>query len=321
MRKLIIAWALMLAGILCFAHPARAQLSMTGAGCASARCGGGGGSYSGPGDVISGASGFFSCSRVYNLASATTSTSMCDLVAVTGGAAVCTLRGSSSGLVDLTAYCPGTTTPPAACAAASGGSCKVTKMYDQTGSGNPITNATLATMPTITFAAQNGLPSVNFLNANSTVLATASQIPGLTQPFTVSWVGKKTATTGFEGMFGFGVSEYFNTANTTYLFDGTSSATVSITEGSNVTVMDLFNSPASAATSAIYVNGTALSTTLAILGASDSTGNPWPVGCGNGCSDFVSANVYEIMIWTGNQSANASALSTEQRNATYGYNF
>lgn len=104
--------------------------------------------YQGPGDVVSGATAWGSCARVYNASLASTSTSLCDLVASTGGAAVCTLRGSSSGKVDLAAsYCAGTT-PSAACAAASGGSCKVSKVYDQIGATGGFVQATLANMPT-----------------------------------------------------------------------------------------------------------------------------------------------------------------------------
>ena len=61
--------------------------------------------YQGPGDVVSGATAWGSCARVYNASKASTSTSLCDLVAVTGGAVVCTLRGTASGFVDLAVFC------------------------------------------------------------------------------------------------------------------------------------------------------------------------------------------------------------------------
>src|SRR5690348_15562028 len=101
-------------------------------------------SYQGPGDVVSGWLAWGSCARVFTTAQASTSTNMCDLVATTGGAAVCTLRGSSTGFVDLAAsYCAGTT-PAAACAAASGGACRVSKVYNQV-TGNATGDWTQAT--------------------------------------------------------------------------------------------------------------------------------------------------------------------------------
>lgn len=126
-----------------------------------------GASYQGPGDsAVYGTTSvqfWGSCARVFTAAQATTSTSLCDIVAVTGGAAVCTLRASSTGFVDQSAYCPGSLTPSAACAAASGGSCKVTKVYDQSGAGNHVVQATLSSMPALVFSSPNSgsLPSLN----------------------------------------------------------------------------------------------------------------------------------------------------------------
>lgn len=309
MNKLLTTFVLLLyTGLYCLA-----QVPMTGAGKGAP---GGSVTYSGPGDVISGATMFWSCSRVYNLAAASTSTNLCDLVAVTGGAAVCTLRGSSAGTVDLSAYCSGST-PSAACAAASGGSCKVTKFYDQTGNGHVCTQATLANMPAIVFSSQNGLPGVTFTRSSSQDCQAAAI--SLTAPYTVSWVGQRSSATdgSFTGMFGWNASQYFQTANTSYLFNGSSSTTVSFTDNTNFAVMDLFNG----ATSAMYTNGSVLSSSLVIGTTVETNGNPFALGCGNGCSDFLGGTVYEFMVWNSNQTASASSLSTEQRNASYGYNF
>jgi hypothetical protein len=104
-------------------------------------------SYTGPGDITNTYLAWGSCAFVYKALLANMSTNMCDLVASTGGAAVCTLRGSASGAVDQSGYCPGGLTPSAACAAASGGSCLVTKVYDQTGHSVDLLQATLSAMP------------------------------------------------------------------------------------------------------------------------------------------------------------------------------
>jgi hypothetical protein len=160
--------------------------------------------YTGPGDLAlsaGNATTWGSCARVYKVALAVTSTSLCDLVAVTGGAAVGTLRASATGFVDLSAYFAGSLTPAAACAAASGGACKVTKIYNQITPGTlDFTQATLSNMPTLTFSAINGLPGMAFTNAASSVIqtATTTQAP----PYSVSAVWKRTTAGNLVGACG-----------------------------------------------------------------------------------------------------------------------
>jgi hypothetical protein len=154
-----------------------------------------GGSYTGPGDVsVNGSTNnwyaWYSCARVYKASLASTSTSLCDLV---DGAAptvvICTLRGTPSGLVDLTAYCPGGVTPAAKCAATTGppaGSCNISQAYDQSGNSRPVVQATAASQPFLTFSALNGLPSIQ-CTAATCVLATAGTYT-IAQPITESGV-------------------------------------------------------------------------------------------------------------------------------------
>src|SRR3981081_854042 len=89
-------------------------------------CGGAAPSYQGPGDVVSGALIWGSCARAYSSAQASTAISFCDLVA-SGFPTVTlfTLRGSSAGIVDLSAYFPGSVTPAAKCATATGAVCNI----------------------------------------------------------------------------------------------------------------------------------------------------------------------------------------------------
>ena len=134
-----------------------------------------------------------SCARVYKASQANTSTSLCDLVAVTGGAAVCTLRASSTGYVDLSAYCPGSLTPAAACAAASGGSCKVTKVYDLVAGTNPLIQATLGNMPILVFSTLNSLPALFCASATASSLTTASTFT-ISAPFSLAVVYERTAS-------------------------------------------------------------------------------------------------------------------------------
>jgi hypothetical protein len=153
---------------------------------------GGSGSYTGPGDIQA-YKMWGSCAFVYNASLASTGTSLCDLVASGNGASVCTLRGSPTGAVDLaSSYCA-STTPSAACAAANGGSCAVSKVYDQTGNGNPIAQSTLAKMPALTFAAQNSLPCMSYNGAVPQWLASATFAASQSQPTGASFMAKRTS--------------------------------------------------------------------------------------------------------------------------------
>lgn len=165
-------------------------------------------SYVGPGDAIANPHDeFASCARVLNNALASPSTSMCDLVATastggyTAGQAVCTLRGSTSGFVDLSAYCSNSVesgvTPATACGHAT--SCSVSKMYDESPAGDHLTNATLAQMPTLSFSALNGLPCVNF-GAGGTRTLSGTNSVSLSQPNFSIYVVANSANTANGGI-------------------------------------------------------------------------------------------------------------------------
>ncbi len=161
--------------------------------------------YQGPGDIVSGALAWGSCSRVYSVSLASTSTSMCDLVdTATGTVAICTLRGSSTGFVDLAgSYCVGSTTPATACAAAAGGACRVSKVNDQIGGTSGWINATNSTRPTLTFSAINGLPGITCTAAANSLLATSTTFGSggtvaISSPFTWVAVAERNNNTGVE---------------------------------------------------------------------------------------------------------------------------
>jgi hypothetical protein len=159
-----------------------------------------GGAYVGPGDVVGGASVWYGL-RAYNAAYAAATGNIADLVAVTGGGAVCTLKAATDGTADLVGtYCSATTVP-LACAAASGGSCKISKLYDQTGGGKDASQGTLATMPALVFGPVTGLaanrPAMVFANAQFLVTSVA---PVIVQPLTMSSVAIRTSGTTDVGM-------------------------------------------------------------------------------------------------------------------------
>lgn len=272
------------------------------------------GGFAGAGDVSSGASDFLSCARAYNAASANTSTNLCDAVAVTGGAAVCTLRASSSGKVDLTAYCPGSLTPSAACAAASGGSCLITKMYDGSGNSRHATQLTLASMPALTFNALGGLPGVTF---SSTQLLTITAF-AVTQPFFISSVSIRTSGTNYTCILCATGSNapgllYNNAANGILIFGGNTGSTAVVSDNAFHAIGALFN----ATTSQAFIDGTGLGTVSAGAGNFGA----FNLQMGNFSGTSLLGTISEVVLYPSDISASAAALSANQHSAGNGYNF
>lgn len=276
--------------------------------------------YQGPGDVVTGATIWGSCARVYTGAQASTATSLCDLVAVTGGAAVCTLRGSSTGYVDLAGtYCAGTT-PAAACAAASGGSCKVTKIYDQAGATGGWIQATLASMPSLTFSGLNSLPGVDCTGGTNALLATSGNVAA-SQPFTWSAVYKSNSATG-GGMSGgaSGGSEAALVAGNALIGLGTTGGLTVSGSAANASYHAVQALSASGASNAIVaVDGSETTGTYTnTLGANALR------FCRSGSGGTtVDGTIMEMGLWatTGFNSSQRPAMNTNQHSAANGYNF
>jgi hypothetical protein len=279
-------------------------------------------SYVGPGDIVSGSIGWYSCARVYNAAAATISTSMCDLVdSAAPTVVVCTLRGSSTGYVDLTAYCPGSTTPAALCATKTGGKCNVSQMYDQSGSSHPMVEATASVQPVLVFSSLNGLPGITGVTANNTILGTSATITQ-TQPFSTSGVFKRTSVSGnFDAVMGLSL------VGAILFGGGTTTGKASIDD-------DTIYSPASPAMpenafTAMQAFYSGTSSLLTIDGTDSATGYAGTYGIsgtvrifrGNACCTMT-GTIMETGIWNASfSSGNRTAMNANQHSATVGYNF
>lgn len=222
MRRLAFPIILLLAGL-----PTLAQVPMTGAGKGTPAVA----AFQGAGDIVGSALVYYSCSRVYTAALALTSTNMCDLKdAATGTVSIGTIRGSSTGFADQSAYFVGALTPSAACLAAAGGACRVSKMYNQVTPGTlDVSQATLANMPGILFSSSpTGTLPVLDCSVGTALLVTGSN-PTITQPWTVSSVVKGAlgaSSTGFIGSAA-GIVNFMGS--------GGSTNTIGINAGSTVT--------------------------------------------------------------------------------------
>src|ERR1700721_2121518 len=185
MSRIVLAFV---AAWFALAAPCQAQLSLMGAGTTMGATPSS--NYIGPGDITFNGSAanvkeFWSCARAVNNAHASTSTSLCDLVdSAAPTTIICTLRATTSGFVDLTAYCPGSVTPAAKCAAATGGVCNVSDAHGQIGVIGDAINATASSQPVLVFSGLGGLPVMK-CTAATCILATTGTIT-LPQPFVMA---------------------------------------------------------------------------------------------------------------------------------------
>jgi hypothetical protein len=141
-------------------------------------------SYTGPGDIVSGSIGWWSCARAYSAAFAAGGTPIMDLVDQAGANSIA-INILSTGFVDTAAISSWVT-------AHSVTTIRVTKLYDQTGNGLHATNATLATMPALTLNTLNGLPVVTFVLSRGDRLNTGTITQA--QPFSMTGVSRRTAS-------------------------------------------------------------------------------------------------------------------------------
>lgn len=256
MKKIIIAAFLLLIALPAYCG----QMSLLGAGKTTVTA-----SYSGPGDVVSGAVLFYSCARAVNLAYANGTNSLCDLVdSAAPSTVICTLRVATTGFVDLTGtYCTGSVTPAVKCAAATGGVCNVSKMYNQVAPGtNDVTNTTASSQPRLTFSALGGLPGITCTNAASSVITTTGVITQST-PYTLGSVSIRTPSSATEGGIfgesGGGVTTMLYTAATNTV--GYRSVTDNTATASDTNFHSIIAVAPSAANSTIVVDGSGTTST------------------------------------------------------------
>lgn len=298
MLSRILAVALLLAGFWCLGQQEGRSQWLLGVGKTTTVAA----TYTGPGDIVSGASAWWSCAFSYSAAYATGTNNACDLVDSATGLTTYTMKILSNGKAD-TAGAAGST----ACTVA----CNITRAYDQTGNGRHVTQATLSAMPTLTFSSLGGQPCGSFVRANSQDLASAASFPTITQPFTISTVAQRTGTvTAFQGLLSSTATALglitHNAANQWDIFSG-SLGGFTASDGSYHAVQGIFNGSSSIA----EVDGTA--TTGISAGTSQFSTSPDTVLVGLQSTSFLDGNECEIGVWAsgfnstqyGNMNANA----------------
>lgn len=238
--------------------------------------------FTGPGDVVSGGTAFYSCSRAYS--SATKGTKACNICANVGGLAVgCTDVSSDA----TTGIVPDPTINGALCTITA---CIVDAIYDQTGNGNNLTQATVANMPTISVASV-GSSAITMACASAGPQYLAGTNTSISQPYTYLAFASTTQTSSTTVTISASSGSLLRFENTdkVQLFAGTGlSSTGSYSINTNYSLIGIANST----TSAVVVNGTATTGSA----GSTATGTTLTI-CAQGGAAALNGNLFEAGLW------------------------
>lgn len=275
------------------------------------------GGYQGPGDVTSGAIAFYSCGRAYNLAYALANSAACDLVDTTTGLATCTLPIDDDGYANLSAVVCPTAVPVVNvvtfCTVTHNG-CSITKMYDQTGTGNHVVQATLANMPGLTLSAQNGLPCPAGTGNAGVVLATVGNITQAV-PFSETAVAERTGSfTTLQRISTNGV----NLATVNFAAGANSMTSGIGGTGRSLTATDsVFHAlvTVASATAPLFAIDSSANISTSASGTSSLASNEYFMGRNNNTTALLSGFVCELGIWPADLNASYQAMLANMRAA------
>jgi hypothetical protein len=264
--------------------------------------GGGGGAYTGPGDLagLSGAYAWWGF-RAYTAA-----------YAAAHGNVVRVCDAGGTNFVTITANTDGTITPPGATACGGNACTLVATLYDQTGGGHDLTQGTTGNMPTfnptgvISMSVDNSFSGHYLFNGGIT----------LAQPFSVSAIANRVTTNSGGCIFlqngNSGAGLGYDASNPPHISGaGTLQSTNAVTLGFPSAIQVLVKG----AGSVVYLDGTATSGTSGTVAF--APGDPL----------FVVSQTVDVVkfteagLWAGDVSgasnANFAALNTNQH-AAYG---
>lgn len=216
--------------------------------------------YTGPGDLVGGASAWYGL-RAYSRASiGAKAVSLRE----SGGNTVrdfVTILGGGLDLADISSF-------------KGANSLFVVTLYDQTGNGNHLTQATTANQPEFTLSAIGSLPAMTITAGQSLVCLATSFNGGvaIAQPFTLSAVFKDTATSSYGGVIGDALQSQL------YYVNGLG---IEIYAG-----LELVNTDAAVWNSAQGIANGA-SSAINLNGLSNVTGDAGSRGLGGGSSDIM----------------------------------
>lgn len=267
--------------------------------------GGGGGGYTGPGDVVSGALVWYGL-RAYSAATAGTKVAnICNA----SDANCADINSTSGGNFDVTTA----TGSPLNCGGA-GGTCTVKILYDQIGGsacgGNcDLSNSTIANRPTLSFSCIGSLPCMVFASASSQTIkrGAPNTFGAQSQPFTISVVGFQTSnvTGGLLTASGGNGTSFRSTPGVG--LRATTDFNVSMANSTWYAIQGVANG----ASSVLYINGTSNSGSAGTSGY--ASGNNPQFG-NDDFSEFLNGKMVEGGIWpSGFSGTQQSNMNSNQR--------
>lgn len=252
---------------------------------------GSGRSFYGPGDLVPGSSSWWGL-RAYSRAYARNGGPCMDIVRTSDGGLTKTINVRKDGSLDT------------ATIASLGYAVSVSKLYDQTGNGHHMLQATLANMPTLTLNGLGTRPIMNF-NGTSTRMDESGTLT-ISNPFTISNVFFSTNQGGRIWRITAGACGH-NAANANQLiaFATANNITLNITDSAYHTWQAVFNG----ASSDNYVDGTANTGDTGTVASAAYTQT-----LGTNGTSFLNGKILEAGIWLSALSTgNKAALHSNQR--------
>lgn len=295
MLRLALALSLTLTALT--AQAGTSLLSAVGAGGSGTAA-----AFTGPGDVVSGAKVFVGL-RAYTQAIANAGTQKLANVRRASDAQTCDFLVATNGGVGNSANCSGAFGTGSLSSFCNATTCTATKLYDQTGNANDVSQATVAAQPTVTLNCLGSLPCLTFASASSQTLTHAS-FTAVVQPFSLSAVADHTSTCA-------------SACETISAYDGSTGATLEVTSATVVSAWSgNITGTATTSQSAWHIYSFSVTDPNSIEtvdGVSGSTyasgangsGTALNMGSLNAASRFFQGNMAEVGLWP-------SAFSTTQ---------
>lgn len=267
-----------------------------------------GGSYTGPGDVVSGAYAWYGL-RGYTAAYSTGSNPAVDLVDQAGANPI-TINILANGRLHVASINSWVT-------ANSVSTIKVTRWYDQSGNARHANQATLSKMPVLNLTGFGSLPAMVFTASGSMDLQSGSVTQA--QPITASMVYTRGSASGAIVARAGGSTMFARTSSgATVLNAGTDTGNVGTAANGS---WHAFQGILNGASSAVFIDGAA--TTGLNAGTNGLSASPIGIGTGAGVA-FFDGSMAEVGIWaaafTTSGGGQADLINTNQHGAD-GYNF
>lgn len=255
----------------------------------------GGGAYVGPGDIAT-AYAWWGL-RAYSAATA-------------GSNAVRIVRASDSAQQDFVTLANGALDVASIATFLAATTGKIVTLYDQTGGGRHLTQATDANRPAYNAAAIGSLPGAQFTAASQHTLTTpVANLLTLAQPLTTSIVYERT-TSANTGLIGPNIVLEGNGADNLRSYAG-SVVDVTATDSAFHAAQIVFSN----ASSDVYVDGTSHTGTL---GTGALSGNTFTLG-NDSFGAYHSGFVCEIGLWSGAFSSGVKSSMNSNQHSYWGF--